>query len=175
MTKADDAAVQTAARALPLRGLAILPGEPAYDDARRVWNAMHDRRPAVIVRAAGTADVRTALAFGQEHGLPIAVRAGGHNVAGNGTVEDGLVLDLGAMQGVRVDEGARTVRVEPGVTLGGLDRETQGFGLAVPVGVVSGTGLAGLALGGGVGWLTRAHGLTIDSLLAADVVTAAGE
>jgi len=167
-------AVAGAARALELRGRAILPGDPDYDGARAVWNAMQDRRPAVIVRAAGTADVLAALRLGREHDLRIAVRGGGHNVAGNGTVEGGLVIDLGPMKGVHVDAARRVVRVEPGVTLGDLDRETEPFGLVVPIGVVTGTGVSGLTLGGGVGWLTRAHGLTIDSLLSADLVTADG-
>lgn len=170
----DDGSVEAAARDLELRGRAILPGDPDYDTARRIWNAMHDRRPALIVQAAGVADVLAAVRFGREHDLRIAVRGGGHNVAGNGTVEGGLVIDLGPMKSVHVDATNRTVRVEPGVTLGDLDRETEPFGLVVPIGVVSGTGVSGFTLGGGFGWLTRAHGLTIDSLISADVVTADG-
>lgn len=166
--------IAEAARALELRGRTILPDDADYDSARAVWNSMHDRHPAVIVRAAGTADVLTAVRFGREHDLRIAVRGGGHNVAGNGTVEGGLVIDLGPMKGVHVDPRQMTVRVEPGVILGDLDRETEPFGLVVPIGVVTGTGVGGLTLGGGVGWLTRAFGLTIDSLLSADVVTADG-
>lgn len=157
-----------------VRGQLILPNDPGYDGARRVWNAMIDRRPAAIVRPVGAADVLAAVRFAREHSLPIAVRGGGHNVAGNGTVEGGLVIDLCVMKGIRVDPPARTVRVGPGVVLGELDRETEPFGLAVPTGVVSATGLAGLTLGGGVGWLTRRYGLTIDSLLSVDVVTAEG-
>lgn len=157
-----------------LRGPVVLPDDESYDAVRQVWNAMHDRRPAVIVRALGASDVVAAVRFGREQGLPIAVRGGGHSVAGHGTVDDGVVIDLSLMQGVRVDPARHTVSAEPGVTLGGLDRETQLHGLAVPIGVISGTGLAGLTLGGGVGWLTRAYGLTLDNLLSADVVTADG-
>jgi FAD/FMN-containing dehydrogenase len=157
-----------------LRGQIVLPGDADYDESRRIWNAMHDRRPAAIVRAAGAADVIASVRFSRDHDLPMAVRGGGHSVAGKGTIEGGVVIDLGPMQGVRVDPVARTVRVEPGVTLRGMDRETEPFGLAVPIGVVSGTGVAGLTLGGGVGWLTRPYGLTVDNLLSADVVTADG-
>jgi FAD/FMN-containing dehydrogenase len=157
-----------------LRGGVILPADEAYDAARRVWNAIHDRHPAAVVRALGPSDVVAALGFARAHDLPVAVRGGGHSVAGYGTVDDGLVIDLARMQGVRVDPGRQNVRVEPGVTLGGLDRETQLHGLAVPVGVISQTGVAGLTLGGGVGWLTRKHGLSLDSLVSADVVTADG-
>jgi FAD/FMN-containing dehydrogenase len=153
--------------------LFVLPGDGDYDDARAVWNGMHDRRPAVIVKAAGVADVLGAVRFGREHDLRIAVRGGGHNVAGNRTVEGGIVIDLGPMKGVRVDPRAQRPG-RAGVTLGDLDRETEPFGLVVPIGVVTGTGVSGLMLGGGVGWLTRVYGLTIDSLLAADVVAADG-
>jgi len=157
-----------------LRGALIVQADDGYEEARRVWNGMIDRRPAAIVRAAGVADVLAALRFGREHDLRIAVRAGGHNVAGNGTVDGGIVIDLSPMRTVRVDPAAGRVQVGPGVTLGELDRETQAFGLAVPAGIFSPTGVAGLTLGGGLGWLTRRYGLTIDSLASADVVTADG-
>jgi FAD/FMN-containing dehydrogenase len=151
------------------------PSDAGYDEARRVWNGMIDRQPAAIVRPTSVDGVRAAIAAARRHSLPIAVRAGGHNVAGNGTVEGGLVLDLGAWNDVEVDAVERVVRVRPGAVLADVDRATEAAGLVVPIGVVSGTGVAGLTLGGGVGWLTRAFGLTIDSLLAAEVVTAAGE
>ncbi len=158
-----------------IEGEVVGPGEAAYDEARSVWNGMIDRRPAAIVRAVGVADIITTIRRTRELGLPLAIRGGGHNVAGNGTVDDGIVLDLGRLTAVTVDPEAREVRAEAGATLGHLDRATEPYGLAVPVGVVSGTGVAGLTLGGGVGWLTRAHGLSVDNLLAADVVTASGE
>ena len=137
---------------------------------------MIDRHPSVVVRAAGVGDISGDDQPRARHlGLPLAVRGGGHNVAGNGTVDGGIVLDLGGLTAVDVDPATRQVRVDAGATLGHLDRATEPYGLAVPVGVVSGTGVAGLTLGGGVGWLTRAYGLSVDNLLAADVVTAAGE
>jgi FAD/FMN-containing dehydrogenase len=135
---------------------------------------MIDRRPAAVVRAAGAVDVIHTVNAAREHGLLLAVRAGGHNVAGNAVCDGGLMLDLSAMRSVRVDPGARTARVEPGVTLGELDREAQAFGLATPLGINSTTGVAGLTLGGGFGWLSRAHGLTVDNLLSADVVLPSG-
>ncbi len=156
-------------------GKVISGGDPGYDQARRVWNGMIDRYPRAVIRASGPSDIAAAVRLAAEHGLPLAVRGGGHSVAGHGTVDDGLVLDLGALRAVEVDPGPRTVRVEPGATLADVDRATEPHGLAVPLGVVSGTGVAGLAVGGGVGWLTRAHGLTIDNLIAADVVTASGQ
>ncbi|HET7678414.1 MAG TPA: FAD-binding oxidoreductase [Candidatus Limnocylindrales bacterium] len=158
-----------------VRGRVICPEDAGYDDARRVWNGMIDRRPLAIVRAATTEDVAPVILTARAAGLAIAIRGGGHNVAGNGTVDGGIVLDLGELDQVEVDVAAGTVRAGPGVTLGTLDRATQAHGLAVPVGVISGTGVAGLTLGGGVGWLTRPYGLTVDNLLAAEVVTASGE
>jgi len=149
--------------------------DPRYDDARRVWNGMIDLRPLAVVRAGSVADVAPTLALAQAQGLPIAVRGGGHNVAGNGTVGDGIVLDLSGLHGVQVDPAARTVRVQAGATLAHIDSATAPYNLAVPVGVVSATGIAGLTLGGGVGWLTRAHGLTADNLIAAEVVTVSGD
>ncbi len=157
-----------------LRGALHLPSDPGYEQARTIWNAMIDRRPALIVSAAGAADVIVAVRFAREHKLPLAVRGGGHNIAGNAVCEGGLMLDLSPMKSVRVDPAARTARVEPGVTLGDFDREAQAFGLATPVGINSTTGVAGLTLGGGFGWISRKYGLTIDNLLSVDIVTADG-
>ncbi len=158
-----------------LRGGVCFPGEPGYDQARTLWNAMIDRHPAAVIRAAGAADVKHAVRLASENGLLLAVRGGGHNVAGNGSCDGGLLLDVTPMKSVRIDPAARTARVEPGVTLGEFDKEAQAFGLATPLGINSTTGVAGLTLGGGFGWLSRKHGLTIDNLLAVDVVTAEGE
>jgi FAD/FMN-containing dehydrogenase len=157
-----------------LRGDLCFPGEPGYEQARALWNQMVDRHPALVVRAAGAADVMRAVNLARERGVPLAVRAGGHGIAGNAICEGGLVLDLSRMRSVRTDPARRTARVEPGVTLGELDKETQAFGLATPLGINSTTGVSGLTLGGGFGWLTRKLGLTIDSLLSADVVLADG-
>lgn len=162
------------ALAASITGTVVLPGEPGYDTVRRVWNGMVDVQPAAVVRAAGADDVAPVLAFARRTGLPLAVRGGGHNVAGNGTVDGGIVLDLGGLRTVEVDPIARTVTAGGGATLGDIDLATAPFGLAVPLGVVSGTGVGGLALGGGVGWLTRAHGLSVDNILSADVVLADG-
>lgn len=157
------------------KGEILAPTHPAYDEARRVWNGMIDRHPLLILRAAGAGDIAPAIAIAKETGLPLAIRGGGHNVAGNGSVDGGIVLDLGDLDRIEVDRDARLVHVGAGATLGEIDRATEPYGLAVPIGVVSGTGIAGLTLGGGVGWLTRPHGLTIDNLVSADVVLASGE
>lgn len=154
---------------------ALLSGDAEYDEARSVWNGMIDRRPLAVVRVRDVGDIRIGIAMAKDHGIPLAIRGGGHNVAGSATVDDGLVLDLGGLRRIEVDGPARTVRVEAGCTLADVDRATEEHGLAVPVGVVSQTGIAGLTLGGGMGWLIRAHGLTVDNLLEAEVVTAAGE
>jgi FAD/FMN-containing dehydrogenase len=158
-----------------VRGRVIAPGAADYDEARRVWNGMIDKHPSLIVEAAGAGDVAPTIAFARATGLPLAIRGGGHNVAGNGTVDDGVLLDMGRLTAVEVDPDARLVRIEAGATLGDVDRATEPHALAVPVGVVSGTGIAGLTLGGGVGWLLRRYGLTIDNLESADVVLATGE
>jgi len=158
-----------------VRGAVLAPGESGYDAARTIWNAMIDRRPALIIRAAGAADVIQAVTLARTHGLVIAIKGGGHNIAGNAVGDGGLMLDLSAMKSVRIDPRARTARVEPGVTLGEFDREAQAFGLATPVGINSTTGIAGLTLGGGFGWISRRYGLTVDNLIAADVVTADGK
>ena len=158
-----------------LSGSVVAPADPGYDEARAVWNGMVDRRPVAVVRAASAADVPPTIDFAREHGLDLAVRGGGHNVAGNGSVDGGLVLDLGDLNRVSVDPAAATVRVEAGATLADVDAATEPHGLVVPLGVVSGTGVAGLTLGGGVGWLTRAHGLTADNLVSVELVTADGQ
>src|SRR3954449_12227598 len=151
------------------------PEDPGYDEARAIWNGMIDRRPATVVRAADVHDVAPTIGFAREHGLALAVRGGGHNVAGNGTVDDGLVLDLADLHAVSVDPAAATVRVEAGATLGHVDTATEPHGLLVPIGVVSGTGVAGLTLGGGVGWLTRPHSLAADNLVSVELVAADGQ
>ena len=157
-----------------LRGRLCLPGDPGYDEARSIWNAMIDRRPAAIVRAEIADDVVAAVNFARENGLELAVKGAGHNIAGNAVSQGGLMLDLSPMKAIQIDAAARTARVAPGVTLGELDQATQAHGLALPLGINSTTGVAGLTLGGGFGWLSRKHGLTIDNLTAAEVVTADG-
>jgi FAD/FMN-containing dehydrogenase len=169
----DDQAL--AALRTALRGDLFTPGDRGYDAARLVWNGLIDKRPAAIARCTGVADVIAAVGFARDHGLPAAVRGGGHNVAGTAVNDDGLVVDLSAMKGIRVDPQARTVRVEPGITWGELDRETQVFGLATPGGEVAMTGIAGLTLGGGLGQLRRKHGLSSDNLVSVDLVTADGQ
>jgi len=156
------------------RGQLLWPGEPGYDPTRAIPNAMIDRRPALIARCAGTADVIACVRFAREHDLVLAVRGGGHSVAGKSVCEGGLMVDLSAMKGIRVDPARRTVRAETGLKLGEFDRETQAFGLATTLGVVSATGIAGLTLGGGWGHLHAKYGLALDNVISADVVTADG-
>jgi len=169
----DDAAVESLAASL--RGDLLVAGTPGYDESRSIWNAMIDRRPGLIVECLGAADVANAVRFAAEHDVVLSVRSGGHNIAGNAVCDGGVMISLARMTSVRVDPGARRAWVEPGNTLGDVDRETQAHGLAVPTGINSTTGIAGLTLGGGFGWLSRAHGMTVDNLVSADVVTAAGE
>ncbi|HZQ36368.1 MAG TPA: FAD-binding oxidoreductase [Dehalococcoidia bacterium] len=156
------------------RGTLIEPGTAGYDEARSVWNGNIDKRPALIARCSGVADVVAAVNFARDNGLVVAVRGGGHNAAGYGTCDDGIVIDLSPMKGVRVDPAARTAFVQGGATWADFDRETQVFGLATTGGTVSNTGVGGLTLGGGIGWLQGEHGLSCDNLLSADVVTADG-
>src|SRR5262245_44043985 len=172
-TMADHTAIDTLAARLA--GELVRPGDAGYDEARSVWNGMIDVRPEAVVRAATVDDVRAALALANESGLPLAVRGGGHNVAGFGTVDGGLVIDLSPMRSVSVDASARRVRAGGGATLADLDAASQAHGLVVPAGVVSETGIAGLTLSGGLGWLRRKWGLSADSLVGATLVTAGGE
>src|SRR5262245_5592886 len=158
-----------------IAGVVLRPGDADYDDARSVWNAVIDRRPAAIVRCAGTADVIAAVTFARDQQLPLSVKAGGHNVAGTAVNDGGIVIDLSELRGVHVDHATGVVRVAGGATWADVDRETQLHGLAVPGGVVSTTGVAGLTLHGGIGHLRRKHGLSIDNLLSVDVVTADGQ
>jgi len=158
-----------------MRGAVIQPDDPPYDEARSVRNGLIDRHPALIANCTGVADVVAAVNFAREHDLLLSVRGGGHNVSGAATNDDGLVIDLSAMRGVRIDPAARTVRVQGGATWGDVDRETQLFGLATPGGVVSTTGVGGLTLHGGWGWLRRAYGYCVDNLVSVDVVTADGQ
>lgn len=157
------------------RGELISPGDPAYDAQRQVWNGSIDRRPALIARCSSVADVVAAVRFARRRDALVAVRSGGHSWPGLSVCDGGLVIDLSLMKAIRVDAGARTVSAEAGVLLGELDRQTQAFGLVVPAGIVTHTGLAGLTLGGGIGHLMRKYGLTIDSLLSVDLVTADGD
>jgi FAD/FMN-containing dehydrogenase len=156
-------------------GQLLTPDSPGYDEARTIWNAMIDRRPALIARCASAADVQRAVRFASARDLLLSVRGGGHNIGGYAVCEGGLMIDLSAMARVEVDAHAQRARVEPGATLGVFDAETQKHGLATPVGINSTTGIAGLTLGGGFGWLTRKYGFTVDNLLGADVVTADGQ
>jgi FAD/FMN-containing dehydrogenase len=169
----DDADVADLTRYF--RGELIRRDDPSYDSARRIWNGAIDRYPALVARCTGAADVIAAVRFAREHELTVAVRGGGHNVAGTAVCDDGVVIDLSPMKGMWVDPVARTARAQPGLLWGEFDHETQRFGLATTGGIVTHTGIAGLTLGGGLGWLMRRYGLTCDNLLSADVVTADGE
>jgi FAD/FMN-containing dehydrogenase len=157
------------------RGELVVPSSPGYDTARRIWNGAIDRHPACIARCTGVADVVAAVRFARERDLLVAVRSGGHGVAGHAVCDGGLVIDLSPMKGIRIDPQARTARAQAGVLWGELDWETQLFGLATVGGIVTHTGIAGLTLGGGIGWLTRKYGATVDNLLSVDLVTADGE
>ncbi|MDQ3547384.1 MAG: FAD-dependent oxidoreductase, partial [Chloroflexota bacterium] len=157
-----------------LRGSVIVPGDEQYDAARRVWNGMIDRYPAIIVRCTSVADVVASVNFACEQGLLVSVRGGGHNVAGHATNDGGIVIDLAGLKEIEVDPEARVARAGGGVTWGELDAATQEFGLATPGGVFTRTGIAGLTLGGGFGWLSKPYGLACDNLIGAEVVLADG-
>ena len=171
--KLDKAALS--ALRMGFHGELVERGDPTYDERRKIWNGSIDRYPALIARSTGVADVIAALKFARGTDLPVAVRSGGHSFPGQSTCDDGIVIDLSPMKGIRIDPEARTVSAQAGVLLGELDQATQAFGLAVPAGIVTHTGLAGLTLGGGIGWLMRKYGLTVDQLLSVDMVTANGE
>jgi FAD/FMN-containing dehydrogenase len=173
MTSIDSSVIEDFRAAL--RGPLLLPDTPGFDAARAVWNAMIDRRPAIIVRCAGVADVIRAVTFAREHDLLLSVRGGGHNIAGNAVCDGGLMLDMSLMKSVWIDPEARLGYVEAGATLSDFDHEAQAFGLATPLGINSTTGVAGLTLGGGFGWLSRKYGMSVDNLVAAEIVTADGK
>src|ERR671935_2882931 len=158
-----------------LRGELIGPGDPGYDEARTIWNGAHDRRPALIVRCAGVADVMRAVEFARSEELVVSVRGGSHSIPGFSTNDGGIVIDLSPMKGIRVDPQAGRAVAQTGLTWAGFDHETQAFGLATTGGLVSSTGIAGFTLGGGVGWLMRKHGLACDNLIGAEIVTADGQ
>lgn len=158
-----------------LRGPLLRPGDVGYDDARKVWNGMIDRRPALIVRCAGVADVITCVNFARTHSLLVSVKGGAHNIPGNAVCHGGLTIDLSQLRSVVVDPGRRMARAEPGATWADFDHETQAFGLATTGGTAFDTGIAGLTLGGGLGWLAGKYGLSCDNLLAVDIVTADGQ
>jgi FAD/FMN-containing dehydrogenase len=158
-----------------LSGQLILPEDPSYNEVRRVWNAMIDKRPALITRCAGTADVIKSIKFARANNLLVSVRGGGHNVSGKAVCDNGIMIDLSLMKGIWVDPSHQIALAQPGMRLGEFDRETQAFGLATTLGIISNTGIAGLTLGGGVGWLARKYGLACDNLLSVDIVTADGQ
>jgi FAD/FMN-containing dehydrogenase len=172
-TTINDAALE--AFKTSLRGELLRPGDPGYDDARKVWNGMIDKRPALIARCTGVADIIDAVNFARTNALLVSIRGGGHNITGNAVCDGGLMIDLSRMKSVRVDPATRTARAEAGLTWGEYNRETQAFGLASTGGVISTTGIAGLTLGGGLGWLMGKHGFSCDNVLSADIVTADGQ
>jgi FAD/FMN-containing dehydrogenase len=157
-----------------IKGQIVLPSDSTYGEVRKIWNAMIDRGPALIVRCREADDVPHAIAFARENGLEISVRGAGHNIAGNALCDDGIMIDFSTMRDIRVDPERLRAYVEPGVTLADLDEATQSHGLATPVGINSTTGIAGLTLGGGFGWLTRKYGMTVDNLVSVEAVTANG-
>jgi FAD/FMN-containing dehydrogenase len=154
------------------RGSVLLPEDPGYEASRKIWNAMIDRRPAGILQCAGVADVMLAVSVARDNGVLVSVRGGGHNIAGSALCDDGLLIDLSAMKSVHINPDTRRAYVEPGASLGDFDHEAQAFGLATSLGINSTTGVAGLTLGGGFGWLTRKHGLTVDNLISVEIITA---
>jgi FAD/FMN-containing dehydrogenase len=158
-----------------IKGSVLVPNDPDYEEARQIWNAMIDRRPAAIVQCAQADDVSSVIRFARKNGFELSIRGAGHNIAGNALCDNGITVDFSRMKNVRVDAGKKRVYVEPGATLADLDGATQAHGLAVPVGINSTTGIAGLTLGGGFGWLTRKYGMTIDNLVSVDMVTAEGK
>jgi len=158
-----------------VKGNVLVPEDPGYEDARQIWNAMIDRRPSVIVQCVQAEDVPPAIRFARDNGLELSIRGGGHNIAGNALCDSGVTIDFSRMKNVRVDAGKRRAYVEPGATLADLDEAVQAHGLATPVGINSTTGIAGLTLGGGFGWLTRKYGMTIDNLVSVDMITADGK
>jgi hypothetical protein len=174
LTESDVTGEAIQAFVASMRGPVVQPDDPAYDEVRSLYNGMIDKRPGLIARCVDVADVIAAVKFGRDHGLLVAIRGGGHSGPGLGSCDDGLVIDLSLLKSVRVEPANRTVRVDPGCTSGDVDHATHAFGLAVPFGIVSTTGVAGLTLGGGTGYLTRKYGLTIDNLLEVDIVLADG-
>lgn len=171
-TALEVSAVETLAASM--RGALLKPGDEGYDEARTIWNAMIDRRPALIARCTGTADIQAVVKFAAQHNLLTSVKGGGHNIAGNAVCDGGLMIDLSLLKTVRVDPTAKLAHVGPAATLGDVDHECQAFGLALPTGINSTTGIAGLTLGGGFGWLSRKYGMTIDALTAVDIITPDG-
>ena len=169
----SDSAVRQLAQA-GLRGEVVLPGDRSYDPARALFNGMIDRRPLAVIRPVDASDVVRAVTFARRHDLPLTVRGGGHSVAGNAAHDGAFMIDLSRMKAIQVDPETRTARAEPGLTLAEFDRAAQAFGLATTLGVVSMTGIAGLTLGGGLGWLNGRYGLACDNLISADIVTADG-